>query len=201
MKKFIATLGLGLSISFSAQASLIGDSVEAVFSSDFGGTIDTQFDSPAVVDLNTEFAGAYTDVFGKDWKFSVDFSENQFVLRVMSSMDWANVFMGENYLSIIKFNFSDLDWGFPVNTATLTDYSCVSTGFSCDVRNLIGEANVNLLNVSDHEIQLGLNGLYHGETYTFTVDHRHSVPEPTPLVLLLAGLVGLGIRRVVFNQR
>lgn len=201
MSKLIAALGLGLSISFSAQASLIGDSIEAHITADFGGVIDKQFDSPVVVDLNSEFDGRYTDVFDQIWNFSFDFSADQFELRIIGPVDWANVRVNDNLLSIIKFNFSDLDFGSPISGVRLTDYSCVSTNFSCDVRSLIGMDNVNLLSFGDRNIQLGLNGLYYGEKYQFTVDYEHAVPEPMSIALLLAGFLGLGIRRFTSSAK
>lgn len=192
MKKLISLIALSFCVSLSAHASLISDTISGQIQNDFGGSIDQQFASNVIVGNNTEFSGAFTDVFDMLWNFDVDFDSDSLVLNIVGSSDWANIHMSDSFYSVLKFNFTDLGWGVPVQNVALTDYSCVSTGFSCDVRQLIGINNVNNLSFTDSEILIGLNGLYHGETYKFTINGGQvSVPESSSLLLLLAGLFAM----------
>lgn len=202
MKKLISLIALSFCVSLSAHASLISDTINGEIQNDFGGNIDQQFSSTAVVDNNTEFTGTYTDVFNSIWNFNVDFDSDSLVLNVTGSSDWANVRMSDTFYSILKFNFTDLDWGVPVNSLALTAYSCVSTGFSCDVRELIGIDNVNILNFTNNEILIGLNGLYHGETYKFTINGGQvPVPESSSLLLLLVGLFAVMLKCSLIRKK
>lgn len=195
MKKLISLIALSFCVSLSAHASLISDTINGEIQNDFGGSIDQQFAANVVVGSNTEFSGTFTDVFNTLWNFDVDFGSDSLVLNIVGSSDWANIHMNDSFYSVLKFNFTDLDWGVPVQDIALTDYSCVSTGFSCDVRKLIGINNVNNLSFTDSEILIGLNGLYHGETYTFTINGGQvSVPESSSLFLLLVGLFAMMLK-------
>jgi hypothetical protein len=195
MNKLFTALGLTLAVSLNAQASIIGDSVNAAIINDFGGTIDQQFASPVVVGAGTEFSGSYTDVFGAGWTFNIDLGAHQFTVSFSSVNDWGNVFMNDTANSIIRFDLGDLNWGSVISNVAATGYACDAQFVSCNINpGYQGLGNVNLLSFSDNDIHLGFNGLYNGETYTFTVTSA-SVAEPSALMLLGAGLLGFGAAR------
>lgn len=177
---------------FSANASLIGDSVDGTLGTTVG-TVTTQFASPAVVGAGPEFAGVITDVFDQVWDIVVDFGDSSFTVDITEQ----NRNGTGNVTGMLDLDFTDLDWvgvtGI-ITDVTLSDYTCNGTDFACNTFD--GGPDVSVLGFGDHSVSVSMNVKRDGEIYTFDITAEH-VPEPTTLALAGLGLLGIacGSRR------
>ncbi|RCU51456.1 hypothetical protein DU002_02985 [Corallincola holothuriorum] len=176
------------SLSFGANAGLMGDSVEGALSTG-NQTITTQFSSPAIVDAGVEFEGVMTDVFNQVWSISVDIADTSFSVSITESTrnGDGNVSSGNDLLMISLWDLVAVD------EVILTDYTCSSTGSSCDWGG--NNSHLATLDYTPTSLSLGFNALYDGETYTFSTLSQADVPAPLTIGLMLIGLAGVRAAR------
>lgn len=122
--------GLVLSVAATpafAATDLIGQSINAAFSSGVGNANLVQFASPQTVGGGVEFTGSFTDVFDQNWSLALDFNATGFTLGI--SDDGApngNVQSGGDALTINITNLSG------IGALTFLSYSCSPAGvFPC----------------------------------------------------------------------
>lgn len=194
MNKLRSLMGFAIALLLSSHthASLIGDDVNATIIPNYAGTINQQFSSPATVGTGTEFTGSYTDGFSQQWSFIVDFDAYQFTIGFNSDNDYGNIRALNSWTSFINFNFSNLNWGGNVTSVLNTGYSC-SLGKYCSWGKVY--PSISSISFTNDSINIGFNGLFNGDRFTFTAN-TNSVPEPTPLALLVLGIIGIGGARL-----
>lgn len=175
----------------SASAGLVGDSVTASITA-LNDSISIPVTSPKTVGAGVEFAGNITDGFGQAWEISIDLMDMGFTIgfRETNGNGDANIFSNSNLLHI---SLGSLDLGAPISNITLSDFTCVSSGISC---NVFGGPFLTGGGWTATTADGYWSGVRNGDLYTFEISTGNSVPEPGTMALLLTGFLGFGISRV-----
>lgn len=175
-------VGAALMWATSANASLIGDSVEAAMSG--GLFIETQFVSPQVVGAGVEFSGGIRLSPGDPLsaEIQVDVSDSGFTVGGLNTSTWG----GHGGLDSLRIDLTNLDWlGQP--------------GEIIGINDLGGSHLVQELGFGPHSAFVIFSQLSFGASVpnlrAFSFDVRHDAPEPGALALFGVGLIGLGLAR------
>ncbi|MFT7569477.1 MAG: hypothetical protein ACI9JL_000499 [Paracoccaceae bacterium] len=174
-----------------AQATLIGDSVQASMTGLNGSSVATQFPSPQiVVDLpppntggNVEFSGVWQSFPGSTIGVRLDVLADGF--RV-SGFQTTGSFSRFSSFPIFRIDLSDLDWlGTPASIIGLNDlggssFDVISAGFTSN------SAFVEFRGISIRGIR----------TFSFDIEETQ-IPEPGTPAILVLGLAGIGYARLI----
>lgn len=165
-----------LGMASSAQATLLGDTINAVVANPPAADIING--SAVVVDPGIEFTGTVFGLASDVWTIDV-FSDNTFTLQISSLS--GDLFGGVG----LEWVLSDLDW--VGSLGAINDVQLISSvgstfaspgiAFGADTITITQGA----LNVPEGEFTSG--------TFQIIV---HAVPEPSSVALLVIGLAGLG---------
>lgn len=192
MLRKLAFAGAVAATSGSAFAGLMGDSVTAAITAQ-NDSITIPVASPKTVGAGVEFTGNITDGFGQAWEISIDLMDMGFTIgfRETKGNGDANIFSsGSNLLHI---SLGSLDLGAQISNITLSNFSCVSSGFSC---NVLGGPFLSGGGWTATSADGYWWGVRNGDLYTFAITTANSVPEPGTIALLLTGFLGFGFSRL-----
>jgi len=180
-----------LFVPLAAGATLIGDSVDGSMASPSGQNVTTQFASPAVVGVGTEFTGVITDAFSQVWDIAVDIDASSFTVAFSERTRGGDGAIASFPDPVLDITLSDLDWiGMPGTIIQVTNsaYSCVSAGFSCDFD---AGPRIAALGFTADSIDVEFSHLRDGDSYTFDI----VVPEPSTFAMVSFGLAGIAALR------
>jgi hypothetical protein len=175
-------------LSFSSNATLIGDSVEATINGSSVFTVNNDFGT-GVVGLGVDLTANATDVFLQNWNFTVDVFDSGFSLgwtETTKADQFGNISGSSDLLSI---TISDFDWIGPqlnISNVILDSFNSSS-----------GNSNT-LFSFTNDSVTVNFSAMNNSDMYTFNIDTTpavNAVPEPSTLAIFALGMIGLASRR------